>query len=381
MQKKRIAIIGAGNAGCITALHFNYYSKDKYEIVLYHNPKEFAIERVGQGTNVSVTQLITHTIESNWYDRNYIDATFKKGILYEGWGKKQDKIFHSFPMNTMSMHYVPQKLSDTILKSGLFEVVEKTIDDPEKDIDADFIFDCRGRHNRNKDDYEPLINPLNSCLLYKKDGKDVGLDLTRTVATPNGWTFVIPNFNSVSYGYLYNDTITSTQAARHDFIERFNLPETDYSTLTANISNISFENYVAKNIFVGERTILNGNRYSFLEPLEATSTRLYQSVCRFVWDYMQGNRTKIDSNYNIKRVVKQLETFILWHYQFGSKYDTPFWKYAKSLPFKPDSYFKELLEKSKLESYFELESKPRYDEDYYADQWTYSSFRYWNDGV
>ena len=381
MQKKRIAVIGAGNAGCITALHFNYYSKDKYEIVLYHNPKEFAIERVGQGTNVTVTQLITHTIESNWYDRNYIDATFKKGILYEGWGKKQDKIFHPFPMNTMSMHYVPQKLSDSVLKSGLFEVVEGTINDPEKEIDADFIFDCRGRHNRNKDDYEPLINPLNSCLLYRKDGKDVGLDLTRTVATPNGWTFVIPNSDSVSYGYLYNDTITSTQAARDDFIERFNLPETDYSNLTTNIDKISFDNYVAKDIFVGERTILNGNRYSFLEPLEATSTRFYQSVCRFVWDYMQGNRTKIESNYNIKRLVKQLETFILWHYQFGSKYDTPFWKYAKSLPFKPDSQFKELLEQSKLESYFELESKPRYDGDYYADQWTYSSFRYWHDGV
>ena len=374
MEKKRIAVIGAGNAGCITALHFYYYGKDKYEIVLYHNPKEFAIERVGQGCNVHTTQLITHTIESNWYDRNYIDATFKKGILYEGWGKKQDKIFHSFPMSAMSMHYVPQKLSDTILKSGLFEVVERTIDDPEKDIDADFIFDCRGRHNRDKDNYEPLINPLNSCLLYKKDGKDVGLDLTRTVATPNGWTFVIPNFDSVSYGYLYNDTITSTQAARHDFIERFNLP--DDST-----TNISFENYVAKNLFVGERTILNGNRYSFLEPLEATSTGLYQSVCRYVWDYIEGNMTKTKSEYYIKRVVKQIETFILWHYQFGSKYDTPFWKYAKSLPFEPDSYFNEFIEKSKLESYFELESKPRCDEDYYGEQWTYSTFRYWYDGV
>jgi len=374
MQKKRIAVIGAGNAGCITALHFYYHGKDKYEIVLYHNPKEFAIERVGQGCNVHTTQLITHTIESNWYDRNYIDATFKKGILYEGWGKKQDKIFHSFPMSAMSMHYVPQKLSDTILKSGLFEVVERTIDDPEKDIDADFIFDCRGRHNRDKDNYEPLINPLNSCLLYKKDGKDVELDLTRTVATPNGWTFVIPNFDSVSYGYLYNDTITSTQAARHDFIERFNLPD-DSAT------NISFENYVAKNLFVGERTILNGNRYSFLEPLEATSTGLYQSVCRYVWDYIEGNMTKPESEYHIKRVVKQIETFILWHYQFGSKYDTPFWKYAKSLPFEPDSYLNEFIEKSKLESYFELESKPRYDEDYYGEQWTYSTFRYWNDGV
>ena len=374
MEKKRIAVIGAGNAGCITALHFYYYGKDKYEIVLYHNPKEFAIERVGQGCNVHTTQLITQTIESNWYDRNYIDATFKKGILYEGWGKKQDKVFHSFPMSAMSMHYVPQKLSDTILKSGLFEVVERTIDDPEKDIDADFIFDCRGRHNRDKDNYEPLINPLNSCLLYKKDGKDVGLDLTRTVATPNGWTFVIPNFDSVSYGYLYNDTITSTQAARHDFIERFNLP--DDST-----TNISFENYVAKNLFVGERTILNGNRYSFLEPLEATSTGLYQSVCRYVWDYIEGNMTKTKSEYYIKRVVKQIETFILWHYQFGSKYDTPFWKYAKSLPFEPDSYFNEFIEKSKLESYFELESKPRCDEDYYGEQWTYSTFRYWYDGV
>ena len=374
MQKKRIAVIGAGNAGCITALHFYYHGKDKYEIVLYHNPKEFAIERVGQGCNVHTTQLITHTIESNWYDRNYIDATFKKGILYEGWGKKQDKVFHSFPMSAMSMHYVPQKLSDTILKSGLFEVVERTIDDPEKDIDADFIFDCRGRHNRDKDNYEPLINPLNSCLLYKKDGKDVGLDLTRTVATPNGWTFVIPNADSVSYGYLYNDTITSTQAARHDFIERFNLP--DDST-----TNISFENYVAKNLFVGERTILNGNRYSFLEPLEATSTGLYQSVCRYVWDYIEGNMTKTKSEYYIKRVLKQIETFILWHYQFGSKYDTPFWKYAKSLPFEPDSYFNEFIEKSKLESYFELESKPRCDEDYYGEQWTYSTFRYWYDGV
>ena len=374
MQKKRIAVIGAGNAGCITALHFYYHGKDKYEIVLYHNPKEFAIERVGQGCNVHTTQLITHTIESNWYDRNYIDATFKKGILYEGWGKKQDKIFHSFPMSAMSMHYVPQKLSDTILKSGLFEVVERTIDDPEKDIDADFIFDCRGRHNRDKDNYEPLINPLNSCLLYKKDGKDVELDLTRTVATPNGWTFVIPNFDSVSYGYLYNDTITSTQAARHDFIERFNLPD-DSAT------NISFENYVANNLFDGERTILNGNRYSFLEPLEATSTGLYQSVCRYVWDYIEGNMTKPESEYHIKRVVKQIETFILWHYQFCSKYDTPFWKYANSLQFEPDSYLNEFIEKSKLESYFELESKPRYDEDYYGEQWTYSTFRYWNDGV
>ena len=84
---------------------------------------------------------------------------------------------------------------------------------------------------------------------------------------------------------------------------------------------------------------------------------------------------------SIHEYIKQTQNFVLWHYQFGSKYDTPFWKYAKSLPFEPDSYFNEFIEKSKLESYFELESKPRCDEDYYGEQWTYSTFRYWYDGV
>ena len=48
MKKKKIAIIGAGNAGCISALHFYYYADDKYEIEIYHSPGEHPIERVGQ---------------------------------------------------------------------------------------------------------------------------------------------------------------------------------------------------------------------------------------------------------------------------------------------------------------------------------------------
>ena len=37
--------------------------------------------------------------------------------------------------------------------------------------------------------------------------------------------------------------------------------------------------------------------------------------------------------------MKETETFLLWLYGYGSKYDTPFWKYAKSLPFNPDDRF------------------------------------------
>ena len=359
-QIVRIAIIGAGTAGCVTALHFYKYLSESidvsFEITIYHSPNEHPIERVGQGTVLPVTKLIESTLGIDWYN-NSIDATFKSGILYEGWGKKQDKIFHPFQLSAMSMHYVPQKLSKVVLESGYFNVIEKTVTDPEKEIDADVIFDCRGRHSRDKSNYDTLINPLNSVLLYKKQDRDQDLIYTRTVATPNGWTFVIPNVDSISYGYLYNNTITSKEDATKDFLDRFELPETD--------GELIFENYMAKNMFVGERTVLNGNMYGFVEPMEATSLQFYQDLCRQAWDGIFNIKSWDVCNSNIRRVMKEIETFILWHYQYGSKYDTPFWEYAKSLPFNPDNKF-----------YYNGD----YDGDDYG-HWNSHSFKCWRNGV
>ena len=59
MPKKKIAIIGAGNAGCITALHFYFHGRDEFEIELYHSPEKHPIERVGQGTTLRVAILIS----------------------------------------------------------------------------------------------------------------------------------------------------------------------------------------------------------------------------------------------------------------------------------------------------------------------------------
>ena len=369
-MKKKIAVVGAGNAGCISALHFYNYSHDKYEIEIYHSPGEHPIERVGQGTVVPAAGLISTLLDLNWYaPNNPIGATLKSGILYEGWGKSKDDFFHPFPLTNMSMHYVPQKLSNAVLESGLFKVKQQIINDPEKEIDSDWIVDCRGRHNRDKDNYEPLISPLNSCLLYQKEGRDSDLIYTRTVATPNGWTFVVPNSDSVSYGYLYNNTITSKEDATEDFLERFELPEID--------GDLTFENYIAKNVCVGERTFLNGNRCGFLEPLEATATGFYQNVCQAIYCTTIGAIPRQSVNTYVREEMFRLEKFILWHYQFGSKYDTPFWKYAKSLPFNPDDKFNYMLEKSKGMTNLEIDKQydPKVSELY--GQWSYLSFKNW----
>ena len=89
----KISIVGGGNAGCITALHYAFYTQDidNLEIELIYNP-DIPPEPVGQGTLLDVPKLLWLALRETWY-HNSIHATFKSGILYEGWGKKNDKVF------------------------------------------------------------------------------------------------------------------------------------------------------------------------------------------------------------------------------------------------------------------------------------------------
>lgn len=367
-MKKKIAIVGSGNAGCITALNFGYHGKSMFEIDMYHDPN-VPIERVGQGTTANTTGLIARSLNWDWHS-NSIDATIKTGILYENWGKKQDHIFHRFLNGSVAFHYVPNSFSKVVRDSEYVNVIEKNISDPEKEIDADWIFDCRGKSKNNYDEYEDLINPLNSALLSRKEGKDPNLLYTRCVATPDGWTFVIPNIDSVSYGYLYNNTITTKEEATKNFFDLFGVvPD----------GEVSFKNYIAKSIWHGDRTILNGNRYSFIEPLEATSTSIYRDVAGHAWDHIVDGLPKELLNLSVKKRVKQIETFLLWHYQSGSKYDTPFWDYAKSLKFDPEIDFLSYLESAKNASYPALCDYSAQYEEY--GQWPRLSFKTWYDGT
>ena len=323
-MKNKLAIVGAGNAGCISALHWRLYEPD-LEIDLYHDSVHHPIERVGQGTTIPVTGLISTCLNFNWFN-NPIGATLKTGILYKNWGTKKDHIFHDFySMDQVSIHYTPKKLSDAVLSSGKFNVIEQKITDPEKEIDADFIIDCRGRKARDKDNLDTIINPINSVLLASLPKRD--LLWTEAQATPNGWTFVVPVEDKLSLGYLYNADLTSKEEATKDFQERFGVKEIEHS--------MKFDNYCSFNPFVGERTLLNGNQCAFIEPLEATATGLYLYIARVGYDRFIN---KVDIPQCLHLLHKEVDTianFVLWHYKTGSKFDSPFWNYVKTLPFTP----------------------------------------------
>jgi len=370
-RKKKVAIVGAGNAACITAMYLHTYRNDEIELSLYYDPS-VPIERVGQGSGIDIAELISLFSDMNWsQEKNYIKATHKNGIMYENWGKKNENIFHSFyPFFAGAMHYVPNLLSKMVVNSGKFEVVEKNVIDPENEIDADFIFDCRGKHNRNPELYDEIVNPLNSVILSRKLGKDPDLHYTRCVATPDGWTFVIPNHDSVSYGYLFNDNITSKEKAERNFIELFDVTPDGY---------LKFQNYIAKNCFQGERTILNGNRLGFLEPLEANSSTFYRTVAKYSTLHICEERSKEEVNNMIREEMSRIQTFVLWHYQYGSKYDTPFWDYAKSLPFCPDDFFIKMYNRSFTYTHQEsIKCQINRDPGPIYGQWPLNSFKNWS---
>ena len=361
----KISVVGGGNAGVFTALYLEYYV-DGVEVELIYNPK-IPPERVGQATVLDPPKMLWASNGFNWYNNN-IHATMKSGILYEGFGKVNDKVFHDFPAHSMAMHYCPWEMQKHILNSGIFKVIEGDVDP--KDVDADYVFDCRGKPD-DFSNYDQLINPTNSCILAKPNWDTSKAYWSRHIATPDGWTFIIPTSldspsRSGGVGYCYNSNITSKEDAEKNMLDMFDVEITKH---------INYDNYVAKEIFIDGRIILNGNKLCFIEPLESSATQTYIEVVKYFATHGVEN---ID--YETHNYIKQIQNFVLWHYQFGSKYDTPFWNYAKRLKF-IDSDFDGVLRDAKKCNWKELHlnlyntSIPSYG------QWNNYAFKLWYEGM
>ena len=359
----KVSIVGAGNAGCFTALYYSWHAKD-IEVELIHNPDKPPVT-VGQGTIPGALELLHNTTRFNWHN-NKAHATPKTGFLYEGWGKINYEVMHPFPAENMAMHFCPHEMQTEILNSGRFKVTEGDVEP--KDVDADYVFDARGCMSH---DYIKLTSPVNSVILGKPKWNTLENLWTEGVATPNGWTFVIPMHSTSpshkeSVGYIYNNQITKTEDAEKNFQEFFEVEVTRHLT---------FDSYVAREPVIDDRIFLQGNKLFFLEPLESTATEAYlhwskETLCAIM------NGTTSDLSRSIKKYIRRIQNFILWHYQFGSRYDTPFWDYAQSL-ISTDETFNKFLDASINMSW---DKAVTIDDIGYA-QWPPSSFKYWHEGM
>ena len=353
----KLAIVGRGNAGCLTALHFAHYTDYEIELVFDSNtPTEY----VGQASVLELPIFLHHTLGIDLFN-NPIKATIKSGILYEGWGQKKSEIFHPFSFGSYGIHYDTRLLQDFILQrlESRITISDKKIDSYDE-LDCDYIIDCSGFNKKHRNGqlakgYQSLINPLNAVHLANID--EVRLDsYTRAVATPDGWCFVIPLHNTVSLGYLYNSDITDKQTAKKNFEHLF-----EVETIR---DSFSFQCFIKDNP-IEDRVIANGNNLFFLEPLESTAVQAYLFWNRHIFDFISGDSTAFKCNHYMKEYTNGLQNFILWHYHFGSRYDTEFWRFANTL-------------KIENKEFNLFRSDPS---DQYYSQWNHQSFKIWSEGV
>lgn len=319
----KIAIIGRGTAGCLAATHVLRRTTLDVDWYFDDNIKPQA---VGEGSNLVFPVALNTNINFQHYQLEELDGSFKQGILKEGWGNGK-QFMHTFPPPSVGYHFNANKFQDFVVKHFDNNPRIKTHVGNFKhdDIDATFIMDCSGKPS----DYDDLTMsdyiPVNSVYVTQCYWDHVRFQHTITDAVDHGWVFGIPLRNRCSVGYMYNNNITSLEEVKEDvkkIFAKYNL------TPSEDTNAFSFKNYYRTKNFDG-RVAYNGNASFFLEPLEATSIAMMEYINVFSMHLWAGQNTEEECNRLYTNKIQNIENVIMLHYFAGSKYDTPFWDYAK----------------------------------------------------
>ena len=335
----KIAIIGTGTAGILSIAFVLAYAPEPIEVYSIHNPKK-PILGIGESTSTQIPGVLYDSIGFTLLENaDELDATAKLGVKFSDWTEKE---FYSHIMPVLyGMHFDNHSIKKFTFKKfrelyknfkeihGDVTSIESeetkayvTIDGKEHDFD--YVIDCGG-YPDDYGDYN-LDKPisLNSCLVH--DTKPENHNYTQHVATPNGWMFGIPLQSRQSFGYLYNDTITT----KGDAIDNF---KTYCNDIDSNkLREFKFKSYSA-NSFLDGRVLKNGNRALFYEPLEAFMGYFYERILGTFFDYVFVNKDVSLTNNTIQGYADNIELAICFVYQGGSIYDTPFWDYAKEISY------------------------------------------------
>jgi hypothetical protein len=218
-QKTKVAVIGAGTAGCIQVLQFlTKLNEEYFEVDWIYDPEK-EIFGIGEATTPHIPTLLGRSripIDALFTD---LRGTIKHGVKFFNWGKKNKKFVHEFPLSSFGIHFDTSALSIYILKhienrkelkiSVLPEAVKSIESTPSgciiNDRKYNFVVDCSGNDPLlYKDEYsDTQLQTVDSAIIYRKlsPGK---WNHTVHFAHENGWLFGIT--------YFYHLDIITSQA-------------------------------------------------------------------------------------------------------------------------------------------------------------------------
>jgi 2-polyprenyl-6-methoxyphenol hydroxylase-like FAD-dependent oxidoreductase len=348
----RIAVLGGGTAGYIAAAHLTR-SVPKAQLLHIFDSRIPTIG-VGEGTTPRFPvwfEEITGLGLPGLAER--CGATLKKGTRFQGWGSLGCEFLHRFqPVRLIGYHFDAAELVRLLAEYVHAERIDSRVEELHTGADkvrvrladnavhlCDYVFDARGfppprdsAGGRRKDLIQVDWIPTGRAMLRRLPVQELSGE-TRAVARPHGWIFQIPLRDWTSCGYIFNPRISSDPEVEADFTAF--LREEGVSTWDHR-GMLNFPNFLRRTVFDG-RVFWAGNAACFLEPLEATAigSAIVQvrSAARWIVEHAREARADPDEvedfNWATLSYLCRDSLFLAWHYVCGSRWDTPFWQYAR----------------------------------------------------
>jgi 2-polyprenyl-6-methoxyphenol hydroxylase-like FAD-dependent oxidoreductase len=348
----KIAVIGGGTSGYIAAVHLTQRFPDAELLHIFDS--NIPTIGVGEGTTPRFPVWFADATGLGFRDlAERCGATLKKGTLFDGWGTAGSQFLNRFqPTRLIGYHFDASRVVNVLAEYMRAERIDARAMDVRTSADGvcvrladgtehlcDYVFDARGFPQLTHGDGASPEEPINlnwlptsrAILRWLPAGGFLGS--TRASARPHGWVFQIPLRDATSAGYIFNAHITSDAEADADFtafLKSEGVPSwTPRGTL-------NFPNFVRRRWFDG-RVFWIGNSASFLEPLEATAigTGIVQvrRAAQWIDEFGPDSSADLDEldaiNYELLSFVVCNSLFVSWHYACGSRWDTPFWQYAR----------------------------------------------------
>jgi tryptophan halogenase len=345
----RIAVLGGGTAGFIAAAHITRYLPDAELLHVFDS--RIPTIGVGEGTTPRFAMWFEE-VTGLGFDHlaARCGATLKKGSHYEGWGDRGGNFMHRFqPVELFAYHFDAAAVVDVLGEHVRGQRIDTRVEALETNADAvrvrledgttpvcDYVFDARGFPrdlSANPDDFIQLDWIPTGKATIRRLSPQKWSGSSRMIARPHGWIFQIPLREWTSCGYVFNPRINSDAEIAADltaFLHAEGITEWEQRVAP------NFPNFIRRRMFDG-RVFWGGNAASFIEPLEATTIGhaivQTRAATRWIAEDGQGRCAEPDEidayNRTMLAYVCRDSLFVAWHYACGSRWDTPFWQYAR----------------------------------------------------
>lgn len=360
---KKVVIVGGGSSAMLAAAFIS--NNTPYKVIVI-DKEDGAPIGVGEATLINFGPFMSACgfDFKEWF--KYCDATYKTGILFPGWTKKE--VWHPFKMNPMSKltdfnkedrngfhvdclklaKFIKDKIKNKVTfidgtvshKDGHFVNTDKG------KITADVFIDCTGfasvLQNKKKVNLSNRLicdTAVAGHVEYKNKKEKRKYVICEAVSC--GWIWKIPVKHRIGTGIVFNRSITSPEEASEIFNNHWNGRVKIRKV-------INWTPYYKPN-FWKHNVISLGLAGGFIEPLESTGLALaMEGAYQFVQLTRNGYGNAATCNlYNaiMKSFYEESIDFITMHYIINNRKEK-FWQKARKLkrPFQINYYNSKLKE-------------------------------------